>query len=76
MEEKKIPYPYNTIRYSTLKYLQDKITRQCFKLPGKFDSLDQWQMYKSDLSKELLFEAVDVNFEYRHYIPVNVYRPM
>lgn len=46
-------FPENVLRYSTLRYLQKKLTAQCSLLPAHFSTLQQWESYKAELIRAL-----------------------
>ncbi|NSW91004.1 MAG: dienelactone hydrolase family protein [Firmicutes bacterium] len=95
-------YPDNVLKYSSLKYLQWKVSEICKALPQHFATLEEWKTYKSnlvpklkellpvweptqefpdinkakiDLGEDLILEAVDVNVEYKYFVPIHIYRP-
>ena len=94
-------YPDNVLKYSSLKYIQKKVTERCKALPQHFATLEEWKTYKSnlvpklkeilpvweptevfpdlkkakiDLGEDLVLEAVDVNMEYKYFVPIHIYR--
>ena len=42
-------FPQPIIRYSVLRYLQKRVAERCAALPVRFDSLEEWQVYRHRL---------------------------